>query len=296
MTDGAPRPGGPIERLVRALRLFRPRTLAELSRADQRLQEQIDRLTEETRLLRTAIGAVARREHQLRTVVESEYGADDLLARFESIVRDAALTEHVRGAIAAAPVRFEPFPHAVADNLLPVAYYEELVAALPSADMFADRPASRQYLTVPFQFASQYSIEVWRHMALHVADAIIRPAVVEKFQAPLTTWLRERLPAAGERPLDRIRMRCSENRIVRRQPDQDISVPDDSESRLITCVIHLAGRGNDELRNRGFFRLDAATDGRTNPGLDTGHRRDDGYAYVFSIGLDQDSMTAAAGR
>jgi len=294
MTDGIHQPGGPIVRLVRALRLFRPRTVAELGKADQRLQQQIDRLTEETRLLRTALGAVARRELQLRTVVESEYGADDLLARFEAIVHETPLSEHIRSAIAAAPVRVEPFPHSVADNLLPLTYYEELVAALPSPAMLTERPASRQYLTVPFEFAPRYSIEVWRHMALHVADGIIKPAVVEKLQASLTTWLRDRLPAAGDRPLERIRMRCSESRIVLQQPGDDIPAFNDSESDPITCVVHLSARKDDALGNRGFFVLNTTRATRTAAPPDTAARGDRRYAYVFSIGPDQNSIPPAA--
>ena len=56
-----------------AIRLFRPRTLAHLGKANERLQRQVDALTEDVRNLRTALGVVVRRERQLRAIIETEY-------------------------------------------------------------------------------------------------------------------------------------------------------------------------------------------------------------------------------
>ena len=59
--------------LLDAIRLFRPRTLAQLRKNNERLQRHVDTLTEEVRNLRTALGVVVRRERQLRGIVETEY-------------------------------------------------------------------------------------------------------------------------------------------------------------------------------------------------------------------------------
>lgn len=59
--------------LLDAIRLFRPRTLAQLRKSDERLQRQVDTLTEEVRMLKTALGVVVRRERQLRAIIETEY-------------------------------------------------------------------------------------------------------------------------------------------------------------------------------------------------------------------------------
>ena len=61
-----------LQRLVRAARLFRPRTLAQLAKTDDRLQQQIQALSAEVQTLKSQLGLVTRKERQLRAILEAE--------------------------------------------------------------------------------------------------------------------------------------------------------------------------------------------------------------------------------
>jgi len=257
MANGSNQDGsGGLGRVFRAMQLFRPRTLAQLGKTDDRLQQQIQTLTDEVRTVKAALALVSRRERQLRAILETEYGSNDQLTSFEAIVRESPIAEHVREAIAAAPIQHDPFPHCVIDDLLPAEYYDALIAALPPADMFADRPENKQQLTVPLDLAPRYSTEVWRHMVKVVAEEMIKPAVLAKFQEPLSQWLRETLPALGEQPLDRLRINCSDGRILLRRPGDRIPPHRDPKWRFITCLIYLAREGDDERWGTQLFTVE----------------------------------------
>jgi len=241
--------------LIRAARLFRPRTVAQLIKTDDRLLQQIQTLSEEVETLKAQLGQVTKQERQLRTLFESEYDSNDQLARFEALIRECPIAEHVRVAVAGAPLQYDPFPHCVIDNLLPPEYYDALIEALPPAELFADRPVNKQQLTVPLELAPRYSVEVWRHMARVVAEGIIRPALVAKFREPLTSWLHERLPVLGEQPLDGLRITCSDGRILLRRPGYLIPPHRDPKWGFITCLMYLARKGDDEQWGTQLFRV-----------------------------------------
>jgi hypothetical protein len=143
----------------------------------------------------------------------------------------------------------------VVDDLLPAAYYDALIAALPPAELFADRPVNKQQLTVPLELAPRYSMEVWRHMAKVVAEGIIRPTMLEKFHEPLSAWLREKLPVLGDQPLTDLRITCSDGRILLRRPGYVIHPHRDPKWGFITCLMYLARKGDDERWGTQLFRV-----------------------------------------
>lgn len=243
-------------RLFAALQLFRPRTLARLGRTDDRLQRQLEALSAEVQTLKDHINLLTRQERQLRAILEAQFGSNDQLARFEAIIRQSPIAEHVRRAIANAPITDEPFPHCVIDDLLPLDYYHALIEALPPAKLFADCAGPPQQLAVPFDVGPRYSIEVWRHMAQVVADGVLKPALLEKFQEPLTNWLREALPVLGEQPLDHLRVTASDGRILVRRPGDRIPPHRDPKWGLITCLVYLAREGDDERWGTQLFNVD----------------------------------------
>jgi hypothetical protein len=247
--------GGAIGRLYRAAQLLRPRTLAQLGKTDARLQQQIHLLTQEVQALKAQLNQVARQERQLRALFESDYDANDQIARFATLIRESPIKEHVRSAVAGARLEDDPFPHCVIDDLLPAEYYDTLIAGLPPVDLFADRPVNKQQLTVPLEHAPRYATEVWRHMARVVAEGIIKPAVLAKFHEPLTRWLRDQLPILGERPLDGLRITCSDGRILLRRPGYLIPPHRDPKWGFITCLMYLARKGDDERWGTQLFRV-----------------------------------------
>jgi hypothetical protein len=261
MTDSSS--SGGVARLLRAARLFRPRTLAQLAKSAERHQEQLQTLTEELQIVKSQLEQLTRQERQLRTLFEAEYDSNDDVTRFETLVRETAIADHIRAAVARAPLLDDPFPHCVIDNLLPQAYYDAIIAGLPPVELFADRPVNKQQLTVPLEMAPRFSTEVWRHMAKTVAEGIIRPTVLAKFHDPLTSWLRERMPVLGEHPLEGVRITCSDGRILLRRPGYLIQPHRDPKWGFITCLMYLARKGDDERWGTQLFRVrdDAEAEG-----------------------------------
>ena len=246
---------GAVARLLRAAQMLRPRTIAQLAKNDDRLQQQLQTLTEEVQTLKAQLGHVTRQERQLRTLFESEDDSNDDISRFDALVRTAPIADHIQAAVARAPMQYDPFPHCVVDDLLPAAYYDALIAALPPAELFADRPVNKQQLTVPLELAPRYSMEVWRHMAKVVAEGIIRPTMLAKFHEPLTAWLREKLPVLGEQPLEDLRITCSDGRILLRRPGYLIHPHRDPKWGFITCLMYLARKGDDERWGTQLFKV-----------------------------------------
>src|SRR5262249_12343028 len=135
---------GRLARLFDAVQLFRPRTLARLGKADEKLQQQVDALFAEVRTLKTQLDQANTRERQLRAVLNAECAFDDSwVIRFEAALRDARIEQPAGDSIGKATLPLDPFPHCVVDNLLPDWYYEALIAAPPPADLFADRPENK---------------------------------------------------------------------------------------------------------------------------------------------------------
>ena len=248
---------GKLIRLFEAVRLFRPRTLARLHKTDEKLQQQVDALIGEVRALKTQLDQANTRERQIRAVLKAECGSsDDEVMRFEAALKDARIEQHVSASVGSASLHLEPFPYCIVDNLLPDWYYDALIAALPPADLFADRPENKQQLIVPLEFGPSYSMRVWHHMAKVVTEEAIKPAVLVKFRGPLTKWLHAVLPTLGDDPLAQLTIHCSNTRILRRGRGYRIPPHRDPKWGFITCLMYLARKKDDQRWGTQLFAVD----------------------------------------
>ena len=249
--------GGRLARLFDAMQLFRPRTLARLGKTDERLQQQVDTLFAEVRTLKTQLDQANTRERQLRAVLKAECASsEDEVTRFEAALRNARIEQHVSASVRAASLDLNPFPHCVIDNLLPDWYYDALIAALPPADLFADRPENKQQLIVPLEFGPSYAMRVWHHMAKVVTGEAIQPAVLLKFREPLTKWLQDVLPVLGDEPLAQLTIHCSNSRILLRRRGYRIPPHRDPKWGFITCLMYLARKKDDQQWGTQLFAVD----------------------------------------
>lgn len=251
---------GSLNAIMAAARLFRPRTLALLAQEDDRLQQRIQRLEAEVTILNRRLTDMTLRERELRVMLDSRFGSTEQVDSFRDLLENTAIAAHTRGAISAAPLRLHPFPHAVVDNLLPPAYYDALIAAMPPIDLFGDRPDNKQQVVVPLKLAPRYPTEVWGHMAKEVAENIIGPALIDKFREPLSGWLRESFPALGDTPLDRIETHISDGRILLRRPGYRIPPHRDPKWGFITCLFYLARPGDDERWGTQMYTVEGDTE------------------------------------
>jgi hypothetical protein len=241
--------------LANGFRLLRPRTLARLVKSSEDDRRQIRELLESISRLESELATVTRRERQLRAIAVADAELEPKSRRLDQILDYNTISAHVRAAVAAAPLRDDPFPYAVVDGLLPDTLYNALVDGLPPAELFSDRAINKQQLVVPLELGPAYSRRVWGFMADAVVPEMIAPAVVEKFRAHATAWLTHNFPAAGANPIDTIAMTCSDGRILLRRPGYYIPPHRDPKWGFITCLMYLARRGDSERWGTQLHRV-----------------------------------------
>jgi hypothetical protein len=244
-----------LRSLANGFRLFRPRTLARLVKQSEDEQRQIRELLDSVARLQTELAVVTRRERQLRAIAEADADLERKSRRLDQILQRETIADHVRAAVAEAPLHADPFPYAVVDGLLPDAVYNALIDGLPPAELFSDRAINKQQLVVPLEIGPSYSRRVWGYMADTIVPEIIAPAVLDKFRAHATAWLTHNFPAAGPNPIETIPMTCSDGRILLRRPGYYIPPHRDPKWGFITCLMYLARRGDSERWGTQLHRV-----------------------------------------
>ena len=204
----------------------------------------------------------ALREEQLRAIARADTAQLAERASLETLLADPNLSAHVCAAVAASPLELEPFPHCVVDELLPKAYYDALISGLPPVELFADRVANKEQLVVPFERAPRYSKRIWEHMARSVAEQMIGPQLAEKFRAPLRQWLNEVLSGGDPDAVDRLKLNCSDDRILLRRRGYRIPPHRDPKWGFITCILYLAKPGDDERWGTQLYAVDRDAEAR----------------------------------
>jgi hypothetical protein len=168
----------------------------------------------------------------------------------------APIAGHVASALAAAELHAEPFPFAVADDVLPRWLYDALIAGLPPIELFGDRPVNKQQLGVPFGLAPSYSRLVWHFMARRVVETMLLPAVAEKFRVPFLEWLQRSFPRFDAASLESMPLESTDGRILLRRPGYVIRPHRDPKWGMITCLFYLARPGDDERWGTDLYAVE----------------------------------------
>jgi hypothetical protein len=218
---------------------------------------RLQALERQVRDLDAALATSRLRESQLRAIMERDLALEHEEASVVAQLKHrAVISRHVTAALAAAPLHREPFPFAVADDLLPAWLYDALVTGLPPVELFEDRPVNKQRLGVPFGLAPSFSRRVWRYMARHVVEEMIQPAVVEKFVAPLSEWIRLSFPRHDVSAYASMAVTTSDGRMVLRRPGYLSPPHRDSKWGMITCLFYLARPGDDERWGTDLYTVE----------------------------------------
>jgi hypothetical protein len=241
--------------LLSALRLLRPRTIAQLVKVDQDTRQELRELIGAVRALEQQVSELNLRERQLRAVqrADAEFDRASTSSTRSSTPRRSPRTCAL--AIASATLHEQPFPYVVVDNLLPEPVFDALIRGLPPSELFADRAVNKQQLTVPFEVAPRYGRRVWAFMAEVIAPDIIAPAMIDKFTPQVSAWLRMNFPALGENPLRKIPMSCSDGRIMLRRPGYYIRPHRDPKWGFLTCLMYLKRPDDDESWGTDLYRV-----------------------------------------
>lgn len=208
-----------------------------LAKSVAALRKQGEEILKEVRATNNRLAELALRESQLRAILHRDAVLDDDDSRVELVTGKTTIGPHVAMAIQHATLQSNPFPYAVVDDLLPLFLYRALMKGIPPVELFADRPANKQQMVVPFDLAPRYARRVWRFMTDVVVPDFILPSVLEKFHEPLTEWMSANWPHLDPRT---VQMHCSNGRILLRTRGYRIPPHRDPKWGFITCLFYLA--------------------------------------------------------
>lgn len=251
-----------LRRAVDALHTGRRDESDRLRETLASLAQQIEANTRELRTVSDALASLKLQQSQLRAMALRDAELDEAEAALTAAIARPDVQTHVERAIKGSVLHREPFPYAVIDDLLPRDLYDALIAGIPPVELFADRPANKQQLKVPFRMAPEYSRRVWRYMADVVVPRFITPEVIQKFHAVLDDWVRENWPALGDNPLSGVvRLHSSDGRILLRTNGYRIPPHRDPKWGFLTVIIYLARPGDDEAWGTRLYTVkdDAAS-------------------------------------
>jgi hypothetical protein len=209
--------------------------------------------TEQLRQLHAHLSRLELRESQLRAIIARDMELEDEQAALEGMLATTGAAAHAAAAIRRATLHHEPFPYLVVDEVLPKPLYVALLKGIPPAELFQDRPANKQQLTVPFAFAPEYSRTVWRFMTSIVVSDWLMPPLVDKFRGALDDWIGANWPSVPPREVE---FHTSDGRILRRERGYRIPPHRDPKWAFITGILYLARRHDSEAWGTQLFTVD----------------------------------------
>src|SRR5687768_4826488 len=121
------------------------------------LEEQNAKILEQMQTISGQLSTLARRESQLRAVMERDTDLERQLPKLDHVLGKPGIGTHIESAIQQATLHEDPFPYTVIDNVLPADLYTSLIRGLPPVELFADKATNKQQLAVPFRLAPLYS-------------------------------------------------------------------------------------------------------------------------------------------
>lgn len=233
-------------RVGKAARLLNPVTFL-------RTIGRIDDLVQATRDLTTSVDLLRVQTEQLLAIERLNWELDDELQDLPELLDRERIAEHVRRAIAAAPIQDDPFPHIVVEKWLPRNVYEVIIRGIPPSVFFADRDVSRQRLMVPFPVAPAYSQRVWRFMASEIVSGMLDPALTEKFGGVIRDYVRSFCPGMPD-DTD-LTLHGSDGRIMLRRPGYVITPHRDPKWGFLTGLVYLVRPGDNEAFGTQLYRV-----------------------------------------
>jgi hypothetical protein len=245
---------GRARSLVR--RLVHPAGDLQLVRKElQRLTKQVARLEDAQRSATALAHRADRTSAQLKLIALLDRRQRADIERLPALLDEQRIAEHTRRAVAAAPLLVDPYEHIIVDRVLPDAVYELLVRAIPPVEFFTDRDRIKQDLTFPMELGPALSAMMWEYMDNVIARQVIRPAVLEKFQAPLQRHFESVFGTAFVERASSLPQAVHGGRLMLRRPGYHLGPHRDPKRALLTCLMYLARDGDSETYGTQIFRV-----------------------------------------
>ena len=239
--------------LARTLRRFS--SAADLLRpaAFFRTLARVDQLVDANRELGVAVRELRVRTEQLLTIHQLDAEQRFELRELPKQLDVDRIDAWVAGAVAAAPLRDDPFPHVVIEEWLPRDVYASVIRGLPPAIFFADREERRHRLPVPFPLAPAYSQYVWRFVAQEIVGRVLHRALNRKFSDTIRTYVRSFVPELPD-TID-LTLHPSDGRIMLRRPGYVIEPHRDPKWGFVTGLVYLARDADSEAHGTQLYRV-----------------------------------------
>ena len=190
-------------------------------------------------------GQVHGLETRVRQLVAAHESSEKMLEQLRTALAafdPDRIRPHVAGAIAAAPLASEPFPHVLIDKLLPENAYHQLVKAIPPRVFFEHLDLNHQEVMVPSDLAPLLSREIWAAFYDRVVTDALVPGLVDKFREPLDRLVCRYWPMHQSLEDANIRLELLMSRILLRRPGYVINPHRDPRWAFVTCLVYLPPR------------------------------------------------------
>lgn len=215
------------------------------------LRNTHDHLRDTSELARRADRASA----QVRLVSVLNRRQREQVEQLQDLLDEERIGEHVRRAVAAAPLLTDPYEHIVVEEVLPQAVYDLLIKAIPPVEFFHDRDAIKQNLYFPMEFGPALSVAAWEFMDDVIARRVIRPAVLEKFHEPLQRHFSSLFGPAFMERANVLPQSVSGGRLMLRRPGYHLGPHRDPKRSMLTCLLYLARDGDSDTYGTQIFRV-----------------------------------------
>jgi hypothetical protein len=226
------------------------------------LRKELRRLARDVEVLQTALQDTARRaargdrsSAQLRLILELNDQQRDRLATLPALLDQERLQAHVARAVAASPLRSEPFEHVVVDAVLPAPVYDLLLAAIPPEPFFQDHDRIKQDLHFPITFGPALPMTVWNFVDAVLARQVIQPAVLHKFHDPLQGHFDTVFGPSFREQANALPQLSSGGRLMLRRAGYHLDPHRDPKRSMLTCLLYLARPGDSEAHGTQLFRV-----------------------------------------
>src|SRR5688572_14712058 len=115
----------------------------------------------------------------------------DRLRNLASVWDAAAVAQHVRDAVAAAPLLTDPFPHLIIEPLLPDTAFRALVDSVPADEFFeGGKHLNLRGLGLSTSPVPLMTFLVWRSLRYDIIGPVLGPAIAERFRPHARDFLR----------------------------------------------------------------------------------------------------------
>jgi len=190
---------------------------------------------------------------RLTTVLNREQ--HHIVARASERLDAVRIAAHVRAAIESAVLVSEPYEHMVVERLLPQDVYDLLIESIPPEPFFDDRDSIKRNLRFPMELGPTLTGMVWGFFDELVTDQMIRPAVLERFAAPLQHHYESIFGPDFRARASVMPHRVNSGRLMLRRRGYHLDPHRDPKHSMLTCLVYFARPGDDEAFGTEIFSV-----------------------------------------